>query len=129
MGVRPASTLPPDRADEVVEPTSLAAPAEGHDVIATSAGGTCLLPKLKQYVGSHSAQGDTVAFENDELVWCRSEPSTPESITEAVRKHACRAVGICLEARQLSSWLYHGLKAKVCPVTCIDARHAKRPFR
>ena len=86
------------------------------------------MPKLKQYVGLDVSLKETsiaVIDENDKLVWRGSVPSTPEAIAEALRKHAPRAERIGLEAGQLSAWLYHGLKAKGCPVTCIDARHAK----
>jgi transposase len=34
-------------------------------------------------------------------------------------------VRVGLEAGQLASWLYHGLKARSWPATCIDARHAR----
>ena len=86
------------------------------------------MPKLKQYVGLDVSLKETsiaVIDENDKLVWRGSVPSTPEAIAEALRKHAPRAEQIGLEAGQLSAWLYHGLKAKGCPVTCIDARHVK----
>ena len=63
--------------------------------------------------------------ETDKIVWRGTVASTPETIAEALRKHAPRAVRIGLEAGQLASWLYHGLKAKGCPVICIDARHAR----
>jgi transposase len=52
-------------------------------------------------------------------------PRPPEAIADALKKHAARAERIGLEAGQLAAWLYHGLKAKGWPVTCIDARHAK----
>ena len=86
------------------------------------------MPKLKQYVGLDVSLKETsvaVIGENDRLVWRGSVASTPEAIADALRKHASRAERIGLEAGQLSSWLYHGLKAKGWPVTCIDARHAK----
>ena len=86
------------------------------------------MPKLKQYVGLDvSLEETTIAVidENDSLVWRGSVASTPEAIAAALRKHAPRAERIGFEAGQLSSWLYHGLKAKGCPVICIDARHAK----
>jgi transposase len=86
------------------------------------------MPKLKQYVGLDVSLEETsiaVIDENDNLVWRGSVASTPEAIAAALRKHAPRAERIGFEAGQLSSWLYHGLKAKGCPVICIDARHAK----
>src|SRR5499427_6624534 len=86
------------------------------------------MPKLKQYVGLDVSLEETsiaVIDESDNLVWRGSVASTPEAIAVALRKHEPRAERIGFEAGQLSSWLYHGLKAKGCPVTCIDARHAK----
>jgi len=86
------------------------------------------MPKLKQYVGLDVSLKETsiaVIDENDRLVWRGSVPSTPEAIAEALRKHAPCAERIGLEAGQLSSWLYHGLKAGGWPVICVDARHAK----
>ena len=86
------------------------------------------MPKLKQYVGLDVSLKETsiaVIDENDKLVWRGSVASTPEAIAEALRRQAPRAERIGLEAGQLSSWLYHGLRAKEWPVICIDARHAK----
>jgi transposase len=51
--------------------------------------------------------------------------STPESIHAALAKHAAGAVRIGLETGQLSTWLFHQLKARRHPIFCIDARHAK----
>ena len=86
------------------------------------------MSKLKQYVGLDVSLKETsvaVIGVNDRLVWRGSVASTPEAIADALRKHAARAERIGLEAGQLATWLYHGLKAKGWPVTCIDARHAK----
>jgi transposase len=86
------------------------------------------MPKLKQYVGLDVSLKETsiaVIDENDKLIWRGSVASTPDAIAEALRRHAHRAERIGLEAGQLSSWLYHGLKARGWPVICIDARHAK----
>jgi len=86
------------------------------------------MSKLKQYVGLDVSLKETsvaVIDENDKLVWRGSAASTPEAIADALKKHAGRAVRIGLEAGQLASWLYHGIKAKGFPVICIDARHAK----
>ncbi len=86
------------------------------------------MSKLKQYVGLDVSLKETsvaVIDENDRLVWRGRVASTPEAIADALRKHAVRAERIGLEAGQLAAWLYHGLKAKGWPVTCIDARHAK----
>ena len=86
------------------------------------------MSKLKPYVGLDVSLKETsvaVIDDNDRLVWRGSVASTPEAIADALRKHAARAERIGLEAGQLASWLYHGIKAKGWPVTCIDARHAK----
>ena len=86
------------------------------------------MPKLKQYVGLDVSLKETsiaVIDENDRVVWRGSVASTPEAIAEALSRHAPRAERIGLETGQLSSWLYHGLRAKGWPVFCIDARHAK----
>ena len=86
------------------------------------------MPKLKQYVGLDVSLAETsiaVIDENDKLVWRGSVASTPEAIAEVLSKHAPRAERVGLETGQLSSWLYHGLKAKGWQVFCIDARHAK----
>jgi len=53
---------------------------------------------------------------------CRS---TPESIHTVIAKHAPEAVRIGLETGQLSTWLFHELRARQLPIICIDARHAK----
>jgi transposase len=86
------------------------------------------MPKLKLYIGLDVSLKETsvaVIDENDKLVWRGRVASTPEAIADALKKHAARAERIGLEAGQLAAWLYHGLKAKGWPVTCIDARHAK----
>jgi transposase len=86
------------------------------------------MPKLKLYIGLDVSLKETsvaVIDENDKLVWRGRVASTPEAIADALKKHAARAERVGLEAGQLAAWLYHGLKAKGWPVTCIDARHAK----
>ena len=85
-------------------------------------------PMSKQYVGLDVSLAETsiaVVAENDKVVWRGKVASTPEAIAEVLKKHAPRAERVGLEAGQLASWLYHGLKAKGWPVFCIDARHAK----
>jgi transposase len=49
----------------------------------------------------------------------------PEGIHAVVAKHAPEAVRVGLETGQLSTWLFHELRARQLPVICIDARHAK----
>src|SRR5215469_401747 len=59
------------------------------------------------------------------MIWRGKCRSTPESVHAVVAKHAREAVRIGLETGQLSTWLFHELKARQLPVICIDARHAK----
>jgi transposase len=86
------------------------------------------MPKMKQYVGLDVSLAETsiaIIDEKDRVVWRGRVASTPDAIAGALKRHAPRAERVGLEAGQLASWLYHGLKAKGWPVTCIDARHAK----
>jgi len=62
------------------------------------------------------------------IIWRGKCRSTPESIYTVVAKHASGAVRIGLETGQLSTWLFHELRARQLPVMCIDARHAKAPL-
>ena len=73
------------------------------------------MPKLKQYVGLDVSLKETsiaVIDETDRVVWRGSVASTPETIAEVLKKHAPRAERVGLEAGQLSSWLYHGLRRR-----------------
>ena len=58
-------------------------------------------------------------------IWRGKCSSAPESIRTVLAKHAPEAVRIGSETGQLSTWLFHALKAQQLPVICIDARHAK----
>jgi transposase len=86
------------------------------------------MSKRSQYVGLDVSLKETAIAVIDDagkIVWRGTVASTPETIAEALRKHAPRAVRIGLEAGQLASWLYHGLTEKGLPVICVEARHAR----
>src|SRR3954454_2901347 len=59
------------------------------------------------------------------IVWRGKCRSTPASIHAVIAKHAPKAARIGLETGQLSTWLFHELRARQLPVICLDARHAK----
>jgi transposase len=59
------------------------------------------------------------------VVWRGKCATTPEAITEAVRRYAPAAVRVGLETGQLSNWLTLNLRRRGLPVVCLDARHAK----
>jgi transposase len=82
----------------------------------------------QQYVGLDVSLEQTsicVVDDAGATIWRGKCLSTPESIHTVVAKHAPEAVRIGLESGQLSTWLFHELKARGLPVICIDARHAK----
>jgi len=82
----------------------------------------------QQYVGLDVSLEQTSVCVVDNAgttIWRGKCSSTPESIHTVVAKHAPQAVRIGLETGQLSTWLFHELKARQLPVICIDARHAK----
>lgn len=82
----------------------------------------------QHYVGLDVSLDETAVCVVDEagaLIWRGKCVSTPDSIHEAVAQHAPDATRIGLESGQLSTWLFHELKARGQPVICIDARHAK----
>ena len=86
------------------------------------------MSQINQYVGLDVSLKETsiaVIDESDKTRWRGRAASTPAEIAASVKRHAPHAVRIGLECGQLSSWLYHGLKAAGLPVICIDARHAK----
>lgn len=86
------------------------------------------MSKRSQYVGLDVSLKETsiaVIDDDDKIMWRGSVTTTPDTIAEALRKHAPHAARIGLEAGQLASWLYHGLTAKGLPVICVDARHAR----
>jgi len=86
------------------------------------------MSKISQYVGLDVSLKETsicVIDEAGKIVWRGRTDTTPEAIASAVKQHAPNAVRIGLESGQLSTWLFHELKAVGLPVICVDARHAK----
>jgi transposase len=85
------------------------------------------MSQLNQYVGLDvSLKGTSISVidEADKTIWRGRSASTPDDIAEKLVARAPNAVRIGLECRQLSNWLYQGLKSKGLPVICIGARHA-----
>lgn len=66
-----------------------------------------------------------VVDESGVTVWRGRCKSTPDDIAATVQRHAPDVARVGLECGQLSTWLFHELKARGLPVVCIDARHAK----
>jgi transposase len=82
----------------------------------------------QQYVGLDVSLEQTSICVIDDagaIIWRGKCRSTPESIHAVIAKRAPKAARIGLETGQLSTWLFHELKARQLPVICIDARHAK----
>jgi len=82
----------------------------------------------QQYVGLDVSLEQTsicIVDDTGATVWRGKCRSTPESIHTVIAKHAPEAVRIGLETGQLSTWLFHELRARQLPIICIDARHAK----
>jgi transposase len=73
---------------------------------------------IPQYVGLDVSLKETsicVVDEAGKVVWRGRTDSTPEAIAAAIKRHARHVVRIGLESGQLSTWLFHGLKERVCP--------------
>ncbi len=86
------------------------------------------MSKSSQYVGLDVSLKETsicIIDDAGKIVWRGRVDSTPEAIATAMKQHAPNAVRIGLESGQLSSWLFHELKAAGLPIICVDARHAK----
>lgn len=84
--------------------------------------------KQHQYVGLDVSLEKTsicVVDDTGATVWRGKCNSDPESIHTVIAEHAPEAARIGLESGQLSTWLFHELRARQLPVICIDARHAK----
>jgi transposase len=82
----------------------------------------------QQYVGLDvSLEGTSVCVvdETGTILWRGKCDSTPDSIHTTLAKHAPDAVRVGIETGQLSTWLFHQLKARRHPIVCMDARHAK----
>jgi transposase len=60
------------------------------------------------------------------LIWEGSAPSEVSALTQRVKEHGgeWEIKRLVFETGQLSTMLFHGLKAAGLPVVCIDARHA-----
>ena len=72
------------------------------------------MSKSSQYVGLDVSLKETsicIIDDAGKIVWRGRVDSTPEAIATAVKQHAPNAVRIGLESGQLSSWLFHELKA------------------
>lgn len=52
--------------------------------------------------------------------------SDPDALAKWFKRHCPGVVRVVLETGPLSTFLYHGMAERGCPVTCICARHAKR---
>ena len=63
-----------------------------------------------------------VVDESGGTVWRGRCKSTPDDIAATVQRHAPDVARVGLECGQLSTWLFHELKARGLPVVCIDAR-------
>lgn len=66
-----------------------------------------------------------VVDDSGAIFWRGQCKSRPDDIIATVQRHAPGVVRVGLECGQLSTWLFHELKAHGLPVICIDARHAK----
>jgi transposase len=72
----------------------------------------------QQYVGLDVSLEQTsvcVVDDTGATIWRGKCSSTPESIRAVVAKHASEAVRIGLETGQLSTWLFHELRARQLP--------------
>jgi transposase len=86
------------------------------------------MDQQQHYVGLDVSLETTsicVIDDHGTLVWRGKCASTPESITDAVRRYATAAIRVGLETGQLSNWLTLNLRRRGLPVICLDARHAK----
>ncbi len=61
-----------------------------------------------------------------QFVWRGVVPSDPEALRGCLTKQAPHLKEAVLETGPLSSFLFHGLKARGVAVICVCARHAKR---
>jgi transposase len=78
------------------------------------------------YVGLDVSQKETeicVVDEEGRRIWRGRCPSQPESITEALRRHAPDPARVGMETGPLAIWLWHSLRALGVPVDCLHARH------
>src|SRR5271169_3318304 len=86
------------------------------------------MDQQQHYVGLDvSLETTSICVIDDEgtVVWRGKCASTPEAITDAVRRYAPAVIRVGLETGQLSNWLTLSLRRRGVPVVCMDARHAK----
>jgi transposase len=78
------------------------------------------------YVGLDISQKETeicVVDEEGRRIWRGRCPSRPESIIQALQRHAPELARVGMETGPLAIWLWHGLRALGVPVDCLHARH------
>ena len=78
------------------------------------------------YVGLDVSQKETeicVIDEEGRRIWRGRCPTRPESITEALQRHAPEPARVGMETGPLAIWLWHSLRALDVPVDCLHARH------
>jgi transposase len=78
------------------------------------------------YVGLDVSQKETeicIVDEEGRRIWRGRCLSQPESITEALRRHAPEPARVGMETGPLAIWLWHSLRALGVPVDCLHARH------
>src|SRR5512134_1805700 len=67
-----------------------------------------------------------VIDESGGTVWRGRCKSTPDDIAATVQRHAPDVARVGLECGQLSTWLFHELKARGLPVVCFRRRSRRR---
>lgn len=85
---------------------------------------------MEQYVGLDVSLKETsiCVVDGSGQVICEGKVSSDvDAIASFVTRHAPSAGHIGLETGPLTTWLWHGLRARGLPAICICARHAK-PF-
>jgi transposase len=83
---------------------------------------------MDHYVGLDVSLEQTsicVVDGNGKMLWEGKCASTPQTLVDAIRMRAPRAMRIGLESGPLSMWHWHELRKEGLPVVCLDARHAK----
>lgn len=83
---------------------------------------------MEQYVGLDVSQKETAICVVDgegKRVWQGTCRSTPDAMTDFVRKKAPQAIKVGMETGPLAVWHWHQLKAAGLPIVCIHARHAR----
>lgn len=83
---------------------------------------------MERYVGMDVSLKETsicVVDGNGEVLSEGTVVSDPEAIAAFIEARAPGSQRIGLETGPTTTWLWHELRARGLPVTCIDARHAK----